>query len=72
MNNFDEILKKLPRSISEDLKLLPASVISEVEEVRLRCGRNIRLKSHFFGNDSNRIFVENNTTRRLVPKRNLA
>ena len=48
MNNFDEILKKLPRSISDDLKLLPASVISEVEEVRLRCGRNIRLKSNFF------------------------
>jgi stage III sporulation protein AA len=48
MNNFDEILKKLPRSISDDLKSLPASVISEVEEVRLRCGRNIRLKSHFF------------------------
>ena len=48
MNNFDEILKKLPTSISEDLNALPASVISEVEEVRLRCGRNIRLKSHFF------------------------
>ena len=46
MNSFEEILKKLPGSISGDLKFLPASTINELEEVRLRCGRNIRLKTH--------------------------
>ena len=46
MNRFEEILKKLPDSISDDLNRLPASIIGDLEEVRLRCGRNIRLKTH--------------------------
>ena len=46
MNNFEEILKKLPGSISGELKCLPASIIGDIEEIRLRCGRNIRLKTH--------------------------
>lgn len=45
---FDEILKKLPAGISNNLNTLPQSILSETEEIRLRCGRNIRLKSHLF------------------------
>lgn len=45
---FDEILKKLPAGISNNLNTLPKSILSETEEIRLRCGRNIRLKSHLF------------------------
>lgn len=45
MNNFEEILKKLPSSISGDLSCLPTSMIDGLEEVRLRCGKNIRLKT---------------------------
>lgn len=48
MNTFDEILKKLPTGISGNLNTLPQSILSETEELRLRCGRNIRLKSHLF------------------------
>lgn len=46
MNNFEDILKKLPGSISGELKCLPVSIIGDTEEIRLRCGRNIRLKTH--------------------------
>lgn len=46
MNNFGEILKKLPSSISGDLNCLPTSMIDGLEEVRLRCGKNIRLKTN--------------------------
>ncbi len=46
MNNFGEILKKLPSSISGDLNRLPTSMIDGLEEVRLRCGKNIRLKTN--------------------------
>lgn len=45
---FDEILKKLPSGIFNNLNTLPQSILSETEEIRLRCGRNIRLKSHLF------------------------
>lgn len=39
MNNFSEILSKLPKVISHELSLLPASVTSQLEEIRLRCGQ---------------------------------
>ena len=39
MNNFGEILSRLPDVISYELSLLPASVISQLEEIRLRCGQ---------------------------------
>ncbi len=39
MNNFGEILSRLPDVLSYELSLLPASLISELEEIRLRCGQ---------------------------------
>ena len=44
MSTFREITEKLPNSMEIELKALPDSIVSEVEEIRLRCGQNIRLQ----------------------------
>ena len=44
MNTFREISKKLPPAVSEEIRQLPDAFLSEVEELRLRQGKNIRLK----------------------------
>ena len=49
MNNFIEILNRLPDSISYELSLLPAEVIDSLEEIRLRCGQ--RGSIHFSGKE---------------------
>lgn len=46
MNTFREISRKLPTSIADELCKLPEAYISEIEELRLRCGKNLRLKYH--------------------------
>ena len=43
---FRQILSRLPQSVKEELEILPQSVISETEEIRLRCGQNVRLQGH--------------------------
>lgn len=45
MDTFREILIRLPLSIRQELEVLPNSVVSEIEEIRLRCGQNVRLQS---------------------------
>lgn len=45
MDTFREILIRLPSSIRQELEVLPNSVVSEIEEIRLRCGQNVRLQS---------------------------
>lgn len=40
MNNFEEILLRLPLSIASELSTMPKEVIKHVEEIRLRCGQN--------------------------------
>ena len=39
MNNLEEILNRLPDSISYELSLLPEDIIDSLEEIRLRCGQ---------------------------------
>lgn len=39
MNNFEEILNRLPDSISNELSLIPSEIIGSIEEIRLRCGQ---------------------------------
>lgn len=46
MNKFREISKKLPAAIGSELSQLPSSYLEEVEELRMRCGKNLRLKYH--------------------------
>ena len=38
MDSFNDIVKKLPKVISYELSLLPQNIISNLEEIRLRCG----------------------------------
>ncbi len=45
MHTFREITGKLPGALEEVLRDLPDSLICEVEEIRLRCGQNLRLQS---------------------------
>ena len=45
MDTFREILIRLPSSIRQELEVLPNSVVAEIEEIRLRCGQNVRLQS---------------------------
>ena len=45
MDTFREILIRLPSSIRQELEVLPNSVVAEIEEIRLRCGQNVRLLS---------------------------
>lgn len=44
MNNFTEILNKLPSSICQELEILPDSDIRDLEEIRLRCGQRMTLR----------------------------
>lgn len=44
MDTFREILNRLPPNIGWELSMLPASIISEIEEIRLRCGQNIKIQ----------------------------
>ena len=37
MDTFREILGRLPSSIGQELEVLPDSVVSQIEEIRLRC-----------------------------------
>jgi len=41
---FRQILGKLPQSVKDELELLPQSVITEIEEIRMRCGQHVRLQ----------------------------
>ena len=43
MNNFREILSRIPLCVAKELEVLPDSVISKLEEIRLRCGQPIIL-----------------------------
>lgn len=45
MDTFREILGRLPSSIGQELEVLPDSVVSQIEEIRLRCGQSVRLQS---------------------------
>ena len=45
MDTFREILIRLPSSIRQELEVLPNSVVAEIEEIRFRCGQNVRLQS---------------------------
>ena len=45
MDTFREILDRLPSSIRQELEVLPNSVIEEIEEIRLRCGQQVRLQT---------------------------
>ena len=45
MDTFREILDRLPSSIRQELEVLPNSVIGEIEEIRLRCGQQVRLQT---------------------------
>ena len=45
MDTFREILSRLPLSVRQELEVLPDYVVSEIEEIRLRCGQHIRLQS---------------------------
>ncbi len=45
MNTFGEIVSKLPAPIRQELEILPQSVVKEIEEIRLRCGQNLRLQT---------------------------
>lgn len=45
MDNFREILSRLPSSVRQELEALPNSLISEIEEIRLRCGQHVRLQT---------------------------
>ena len=49
MNNFEEILIRLPDSISNELSLLSKEIINTVEEIRLRCGQ--RCSIYFSGQE---------------------
>jgi stage III sporulation protein AA len=44
MDTFREILNRLPASISSELSILPPALISELEEIRIRCGQRINLR----------------------------
>lgn len=46
MNTFREISSKLPPAIGNELAALPDAYLAEVEELRLRTGKNLRLKYH--------------------------
>lgn len=39
MNNLDEILSRLPDSISYELSLLPPTITKQIEEIRMRCNQ---------------------------------
>ena len=41
---FRQILAKLPHSVRDELEILPQSVLSETEEIRLRCGQHVRIQ----------------------------
>ena len=43
MNSFGEILSRLPDALSYELSLLPAPLIDDLEEIRLRCGQRATL-----------------------------
>lgn len=45
MEHFRQILNRLPPSIGRELEGLPASVLCNLEEIRLRCGQQIRLET---------------------------
>lgn len=44
MDTFREITEKMPFAIEQILKGVPSSIIHEIEEIRLRCGQNVRLQ----------------------------
>lgn len=43
MNSFGEILSRLPDALSYELSLLPAPLVNDIEEIRLRCGQRATL-----------------------------
>lgn len=43
-DSFGQIINKLPQIIRDDLEILPQHIIDETEEIRLRCGQNIRIQ----------------------------
>lgn len=49
MNTFGEILNRLPPHISQELSILPDAVVSQLEEIRLRCGQSVKV--HYGGRE---------------------
>ena len=45
MEHFRQILNRLPPSIGQELEGLPGSVLCSLEEIRLRCGQQVRLET---------------------------
>ena len=45
MEHFRQILNRLPPSIGQELAGLPGSVLCSLEEIRLRCGQQVRLET---------------------------
>lgn len=44
--SFRQIISKLPQGVKDEMEVLPQSVISEVEEIRMRCGQHVRLQGN--------------------------
>ena len=45
MDTFREIVNRLPAAIRQELEILPNVIINEIEEIRMRCGQNVRLQT---------------------------
>lgn len=45
MEHFRQILNRLPPTIGQELAGLPGSVLCSLEEIRLRCGQQVRLET---------------------------
>lgn len=43
MNNFREILSRLPAAVGQELSALPPSLTDKIEEIRMRCGHSVRV-----------------------------
>ena len=44
MDTLNEILSNLPQRVSEEISMLPASVLADLEEIRMRCNQSVRLQ----------------------------
>ena len=44
MDTLNEILSNLPQRVSEEISMLPASVLADLEEIRMRCNQSVRIQ----------------------------
>ena len=44
MDTLNEILSHLPQRVSEEISMLPASVLADLEEIRMRCNQSVRIQ----------------------------